>query len=370
MAEKTSAASAKKRPPIRKEVAEAIKEAKETVDEVREQQASPELFARERAAAVAVQAANDLSVDAVVKSIGEVKLNVGRTLSELSDRLEEQVRRYRQLSDAITVKEKELSEVFEIERSAGTLLSIVQAQRDKQEQFEAEAKRETEDLSAEMATVRNDWAAEQARRDAAVKAVDESEQQRQKRLRDEFNYVFARDQKTMRDQLADEKAKLEREVEEKKRGFEQAASERERQLSAREGELAMLAKRVDNFPGELDAAVKKAIDAETRQIKSDGANREELLKRDFAAERNVLTTRVDALETALKDRDMRIEKLLTQLDKAQSLVHETALRSIDGASSNRTLGELQQRLVDSARSERSGEGSRSPASGPEREARR
>lgn len=348
MAERTPSTS-KKRAPVRKEVAEAIASAKTQVDEQRDQQSSPELQARERAAASAVQAANELSVDAVVKSIAEIKLTVGRTLSELSDRLEDQVRSYRQISDAVGVKEKELAELFEIERSAATLLSVVQAQRVKQEQFEQEMADEKRELDAEIEKTRADWEAEKNQREADLKSADELEQQRQKRVRDEFNYTFAREQKTMKDQLADERARLEREIAEQKRAHDQTTAEREKLLAAREGELAGLAKRVENFPAELEASVKKAVEIETRQLKSDAMNKEELLKRDFAAERNVLAGRVSALEDALKERDNRIEKLLAQLEKAQALVHETALRSIEGASASRSLGELQQRLVESAR---------------------
>jgi DNA repair exonuclease SbcCD ATPase subunit len=347
MAEKT--ASTRKRPPVRKEVADAIAEARPAADELREAQMTADQQARERAAAAAVATAEGMTVESVTQTVGELRVAIGKSLAELSDRLEGQVRTYRQLTDAIAAREKELAEIYEIERSAGTLLGIAQAQRQKQENFEAQMREEREAFESDMKAARDEWEAESEARAANIKAADEAEQQRQKRVRDEFNYTFAREQKTMRDALADERAKLERELEEKRRTVEGPLVERERAVAAKEMEYDLLSKRVEAFPAELQAAETKAVERETRQLRADAKNTEELLKRDFAAERNTLSTRVAGLEATLTERDARIEKLLQQVERAQAQVHETALRSIEGASSTRTLGELQQRLVDSAR---------------------
>ncbi len=346
MAEKQT--TTKKRPPVRKEMAEAVAGAQESATELREAQATPEQQAKERSALAAVLVADGLSIESVASSISDLRGSIGRTLSGLSDQMESQVQRYRQLTEAIAVREKELAEVYEIERAAGTLLAIGQAQRQKQEKFDAEISEQREELESEIGKTRAEWEQESAERQQQTKAFDDAEQQRQKRVRDEFNYVFTREQKTMKDQLADEKAKLEREIEEKRRTFEQTIAEREKAVIGKEGELASLAKRAEAFPTELEKAVATAVDRETRQMRADAKNAEELIKREFAGERNVLATKVSALEQAIAERDARIEKLQQQLERAQAQVHETALRSIDGASTSRMVGDLQQRLVDSA----------------------
>jgi hypothetical protein len=47
---------------------------------------------------------------------------------------------------------------------------------------------------------------------------------------------------------------------------------------------------VENFPAEMDSAVNKAVDRGTPQLRADARNSEELLKREFAAERKNLST--------------------------------------------------------------------------------
>src|SRR5215212_4063472 len=105
MAEKAS--PAKKRPP-RQQMLEALAETEKSVAERREAQARPEEKVEAKLAAQAVAVADELSTEGVGKSISELKSVVGRMLSQLSDRLEEQVSRYVQIQRAIVAKDAEL----------------------------------------------------------------------------------------------------------------------------------------------------------------------------------------------------------------------------------------------------------------------
>src|SRR5450432_4572742 len=104
MAEKSSS---KKRPP-RQQMLEALAEADKSVAERREATAKPEEKIEARNTEQAIALADELSTEGVVKSIGELKGVIGKTLSQLSDRLEEQVARYVQIQRAIVAKDVEL----------------------------------------------------------------------------------------------------------------------------------------------------------------------------------------------------------------------------------------------------------------------
>ncbi len=101
-------------------------------------QAKPEEKLEVRTAEQAIAAAEQLSTEGVVKSIGELKGVVGKMLTQLSDRLEEQVSRYVQVQRAIVAKDAELKEIYEIQRSASTLTALIESQEHQRTQFEAE----------------------------------------------------------------------------------------------------------------------------------------------------------------------------------------------------------------------------------------
>ncbi len=126
MAEKST--SSRRKSPPRQQMLETLAETEKTVAERREAQARPEEKIEARAADQAIAAAEQLSTEGVVKSIGELKGVVGKMLTQLSDRLEEQVSRYVQVQRAIVAKDAELKEIYEIQRSASTLTALIESQ--------------------------------------------------------------------------------------------------------------------------------------------------------------------------------------------------------------------------------------------------
>ena len=81
----------------------------------------------------------------------------------------------------------------------------------------------------------------------------------------------------------------------------------------------------------------------------DAAAREELLKREFAGERNVLTTRIHLLEQTVKEQADHITRLQDRSDKAYGQVQDIAVRAIEGSATAKQLTSLQQLLADQAR---------------------
>ncbi|HZK82467.1 MAG TPA: hypothetical protein VFC46_15400, partial [Humisphaera sp.] len=86
-----------------------------------EADARPEDKLEAKAVRGAVATADALSTEGVVKSIGELRSSIGKTLAQLSDRLEEEVSKYVQIQRAIVAKEAELKEIYDIQKNASTL---------------------------------------------------------------------------------------------------------------------------------------------------------------------------------------------------------------------------------------------------------
>jgi conjugal transfer/entry exclusion protein len=95
--------------------------------------------------------------------------------------------------------------------------------------------------------------------------------------------------------------------------------------------------------------VVRAVNDATARLQQDAAAREELLKREFAGEKNVLTTRIQSLEQTAKEQSEQIARLLGQSEKAYGQVQEIAVRAIEGSGSAKQLASLQQMLADQSR---------------------
>lgn len=289
-----------------------------------------------------VEVAEALSAEGVVKEIGNLKLEIGKMLTSISDGLEEEVSKFNQIKKAIEIKDEELKELYEIERSAETLAALIEAQNKKREEFESEMTVRKEELNREIITTREEWEKEKKEHEAEIKERDAAEAKRREREKEEYNYTFKREQLLAKDKFEDEIAKAEKEIQVKKEQMEKDLAEREKAVAEREQELAELQKKVSAFSDELKEAVNKAVEETTERIMLEAKNKEELMKREFEGERNVLKTRIESLEKTVKEQSVQIASLSGQLEKAYQKVQDIAIKSVEGSSNITTFANLQQ----------------------------
>ncbi len=116
---------APKRRSSRQAMAELVADAEKAVAQRKEAEAKPEERIAAKAVSEAVAAADAISSEGVVRLIGELKSTMTRTLTQLSDRLEEEIGKYGRICRAIAAKDSELKEIYDIQRSATTLLAFL-----------------------------------------------------------------------------------------------------------------------------------------------------------------------------------------------------------------------------------------------------
>jgi hypothetical protein len=263
--------------------------------------------------------------------------------------------RYENVKQAVESKERELKEIFEIQKNASSLMALIETQRQKREQFDATMATEKAELEQEIETRRADWERESAQREADLKEAAAATKKKTDREIEEYRYASEREKKLAREAFEDEKARLARELQLKRETLEQELAERERSVAGHEEELESLRRRADAFPGELEAAVAKTAGEAAKREQQQADSKISLLKKEFEGERGVLNSRVEALEKALKEQGAQNAKLAQQIEKSYAQVQEIAVKAIEGSSANQTLAGLQQWLADQSRRPAKGE---------------
>jgi hypothetical protein len=213
-----------------------------------------------------IAAADALSADSILRDIGGLKAEVGKMLTTLSDRLEQEVNRYDAVKRAIAEKELELAEIYEIQKAASSLAALLEAQNLKKQEFEADMAVRKEALSREIEETRAEWQKEKAQRAAEQKENDAVEARKRTREREEYEYSLQRERQTVRDVyekekagFEEEKAQLEREITLRREQADREFADREQSLARQEQELADLRSRVAAFPKELETTVAREV---------------------------------------------------------------------------------------------------------------
>ncbi len=328
---------------------ELVGAAEKAIAEQKEAEAKPEERLAAKGVREAVAVADALSSEDVVRSIGEMKSTIARTLAQLADRLEEEIGKYGQIRRAIAAKDAELQEIYEIPRSASTLLAIMETQQRQQEEMERDFQAEKEQLEREIAATREQWENERKQREQEIKERDAAEQKRRQREQEEYKYSFAREQQLAQDRQSDALAKGGQELSERKVQLEREWAEREKSLAAREEELSQLRARAAGFADELKAAADGAAADVTARLEQQHRTAEELLRRQLEGEKNVMAAKIAALESTVKDQAEQLTRLEQQAEKAYAQVQEIAVRAIEGSATTKQLAHLQQLLADQAR---------------------
>ena len=333
----------------KQELLDAYQTLAQQLEQKRAAELNPERQVQEKKADEAIKTATALAPEGIDREIGSLKSDIGRMLAGLSEQLAAEAARFKSLQQAVEAKQRELQELYGIEKTAATLAALIETQNQKRADFEAEMTQQREELSAEIQSARAEWDKERKAHEAELRERDAAEKRARDREKEQFDYAFKRDQQAVRDKLADEKATLEKDLKLKKEIVDRELAGRERVLVEHETELATLRAKAAAFPQELDSAVAKAVKEATEKLKLESKNREDLWQKQFEGERNVLATRNEALEKAIKELADQNSRLNKQLDAAYLKLQEIAEKTIEGASQAKSLADLQKLLVEQGR---------------------
>lgn len=319
------------------------------LEEKRAAELHPEKRLQEKQAEEAVAVAAGLAPDGVERALGNLKADIGQSLAQIAERMASEVTRFKAIQKAVESKERELQELYGIEKAAASLAALIEAQNQKRREFEIELSQQKEELTREIETTRADWEKEKKSHEAELRERDALEKKGREREKEEFAYLFKREQQVARDKLNDEKAGLEKEILAKRESVAKELAEREKAVAAQEKELIELKQKAATFAKELESAVEKAVKEVADRLKLEAKNREELLRKEFEGERNVSVARIEALERMTKDLSDQSAKLSRQLENAYQKVQEIAEKAIEGSSQAKSLADLQKLLAEQGR---------------------
>jgi hypothetical protein len=337
----------------KKEMLEAFNELKQKFKEKEETQLQPEKKKEEKHAAEVIRTADALTADGAAVKINDLKSEIGKMLSQLSDKMEDEAANYLKLKESIELKKNELKEIYDIEAAAHALAALIEAQKQKRESFDEEMTAKKDALETEITQQKQAWEKEKKAHEENLKERDTEEKKRWERKKEEFEYNFNREKQLRQNAFKDEKEKTEKELTASKENFEKETAEREKNLNEREEKVKEretfideLQKQVDTFPGRLEAELKKAVQDVTERLTDEAKKNEELLTKEYEGEKNVLKTKIDSLESTVAEQAKQITALSTRLETSYNKVQDIAVKAIEGSSAAQHYNRLEQHLID------------------------
>jgi DNA repair exonuclease SbcCD ATPase subunit len=320
------------------EVEEEFAEIREEVTAAREAssaKAEEQLTLRE---AEVRQAVSGLSMEGVVEKISGLGLEVSKSLSDLSEKLVQEVNRLAAVREAVALEQKEIERLHKIDVAATALDQLVQ-----------DYGRQKDQLAAEIAAQRAAWEEEARQAERDRKEQEESLKKQRQRETEEYEYKKALERKKAQDRYEEETKQRENQNREKQEALEKSWREREAALKEREEELLRLRKEAEEFPARLRQESERAAAEAIRATEQRFEQQITLLKKDNETEKRVAELRIKTLEETLTRQSAQMESLQKQLDEAKRQVQDIAVRAIEGASGSRALAHINEIAMEQAK---------------------
>lgn len=260
------------------------------------------------------------------------------------------IKKYNDLTEAITMKQIELDDLYGIEAKANAMAAMINAYKEKNEElkenqaakeaeFDLRMKEKKEALESEIADL------EQHKKDVMnfidVEAAAKIKEIDQVRKRDEevYTYNLNRSRKIENDKWEDEKADREKILELR----ETAALEKEIELNAKADHVKELEAKVEEIPTLIAAATEEGIKKGKADADKSNAFEVRALKKDAEYQKQLLEDKNERLAEDLANARAEKVELQQKLDDAYAQMRELAAKTVESTGGVKILnGQTQQ----------------------------
>ena len=255
------------------------------------------------------------------------------------------VQQYKDLREAIEMKKTTLKDLYDIEAEASSLVALINAHKDKEQELKDKYKKLSDDLEVEYqekkALKENELIELEIKKEEVLnmtasenKSLVEELDKARKREKEEYEYNLRRERKIAEDKWNDEKAAKEKALAER----ESSIAETEAELAAKEEYIEDLERKVSEIPALIEAATNEGIKNGKADADKSNAFEVRSINQKNEYEQAALRDRVTRLESDLDASNAKNDVLQEKLDAAYAQMRELAAETVKSAGGVKIIG--------------------------------
>lgn len=289
------------------------------------------------------------AMEHIIKSLSELRSGFGNAISELSSKLVAEASELAELRRIIQLETQQLETLHDLEIGDNTLNALIQEYIETAKKFEEEAKQRREDFEQETEEKKIVWQREQDEHGRLIKERNESAKETLQREEAEYKYTLELQRKSENEEYGLQQKKLLKELERLEEAKKKEWTIREKKIAVQEKEIEEYRARVEGFPGELEAAIKKAkgegAESAGRELKA----KTDLRAKEVEGEQRIYELKITSLEGIIEKQLQQIQDLSAKLDAVLKQSQNLALKAIEGASSSGSLQAVKEIVLEQAK---------------------
>ncbi|MBI4850697.1 MAG: hypothetical protein HY819_02605 [Acidobacteria bacterium] len=291
------------------------------------------------------------TVASIINELKRLRPGFGKAVSELSDKLTSEAAILEQLHKTSNTESERLKTLYQIEISGETLEQLIKNYQEKSQTFDEELKTKQTNFETEIREKRISWQKEQDEHNQSVKERDSSNKKAQDREQQEYVYKLTQARNLDKDAYEQQKKQLEKELTELKDTREKEWLKREEALAQQEKQYDETKTKVEEFPRELEAAIKKAKQEGNGIAYHQAKVKADLTAKEAEGKKRVYELRIQSLEDTINKQVKQITELSSQLTTVLKQGQELAVKAIEGASSKTSFQAVREIAIEQAKNQ-------------------
>lgn len=265
-----------------------------------------------------------------IESLSKIQLGFGSAVNELSEQLTKKASHLEEIQESVENELQQLRQLYNLEVTDNTLDILIESYENNSKSYQEEFSQLSERLLEETEAQKNAWNKERDEHNLTVKERNDSLTKNRSRDNAEYKYNLEIQRQLETEEYEQQQTSLYKELEELQQESEKQWEEREKAISEREKEFAEYKTKVEAFPSEKQAAIKKATEMGKGIAQYQAKVKADLYATEVEGQKNFYEQRLQSLETTISNQQERIVNLSEQLESALQQVQDLAVKAIEG----------------------------------------
>jgi uncharacterized coiled-coil protein SlyX len=286
-----------------------------------------------------------------IESLANIQLGFGSAANELSEQLTTKASKLEEIRRTLEEEIQQLTQLHNLEVSDDILDTLIQAYEDNTKAYQEEYSQRSEVLFQEILEQRNTWGKEQEEQQRAIKERNENLNKTRQRDASEYKYNLELQRQLQSGEYEQQQKALYKQLEELLQETEKQWAEREKAISEREKQFEELKAKVEVFPKDKEAAIKKATEEGKGIAHYQAKVKSDLYSKEVEGQKRFYEQRLQSLEQTITNQETRIQNLSKQLESALKQVQDLAVKAIEGTSNVNSYQAIKEIALEQAKTQ-------------------
>ena len=265
------------------------------------------------------------SSDDILNDLSALKSKTIKQIDSLSEQILSEFEKLSNLREAITIEQKHLQDLYQINDTANTLSVLLQTQAEQKEQFKLEMEQTKQAFEEEMTVEKSHWHGQRTQFELDYKEQKDILGKTRKREEEEYIYTLELNRRKEIDEYNNKKATTEKELFELKNNL----LKQEADLIEKEKNYDALKMQVEQIPIHIKEAVSSAEELLSTQLSQQYEFQTQLKQKESEGILKLKEQSINYLEDKIKRQEAIIKELTDKADLATQQVQSIACRALD-----------------------------------------